>query len=499
MPDPCNRPNFIVVTTDQQRYDTLGVTGNRTVSTPNFDALAGGGTLFTRAYTQNTVCIPARACLHTGRYTHQHGCQYMEAEIDTTPVLPHWETTFMERLQAAGYRTGACGKIHMMEPKGYHETQLCGGKGARWTQPIGQDIGPGPLGQQYAAWLEERRPGGYMEIYKQRQQPEYKARKTAIVNVLEEDEYVDWWIAEMAREFMQRRRQEQREPWMLWIGFCGPHGPMDPPRRYAEMYPVEEMPIPDTYTSDLADKPQWMRRPPRGPVSDEERITVQRVIAYYYAMMTQIDDMVGRVLQTLEEQGFADNTVIITTSDHGEMLGDFGRMGKGVFLEPVVHIPTICHVPEPLRSAAGQPATCDAVTETFSVAATVLDYAGIEAPPEMQAPSLRPILQGEADGARGMALTEYVDNNRGRAGVCLTTERHKYCNWGADCIGELYDLQEDPGELRNLWEDPGQAPVRQEMADLLLDRMLHSMEPAYTSFLRKLPAHVENPAWGRNR
>jgi len=139
MPDRCGRPNFIIVSTDQQRYDTYGVTGNEICQTPNFDALAERGTLFTRSYTQNTVRIPSRACLHTGRYTHQHGVQYMESEIDTTPVLPHWETTFMERLQAAGYCTGACGKIHMLEPKGYHWTQLTGGKGARWRKPFGQD------------------------------------------------------------------------------------------------------------------------------------------------------------------------------------------------------------------------------------------------------------------------------------------------------------------------------------------------------------------------
>ena len=83
--------------------------------------------------------------------------------------------------------------------------------------------------------------------------------------------------------------------------------------------------------------------------------------------------------------------------------------------------------------------------------------------------------------------------------MLLTTERYKYANWGSESLGELYDLQEDPGEVRNLWADPAHATVRQEMADLLLDRMIHSMEPAYSSYLRKLPAHVENPAWGRNR
>lgn len=265
------------------------------------------------------------------------------------------------------------------------------------------------------------------------------------------------------------------------------------------MYPIDQMPFPATFGADMSDKPEWMRRPPLSEISPEERVRTQRCIAYYYAMMTQIDDMLGRVLAKLAECGFADNTIIITTSDHGEMLGDWGRWGKGVFFEQVVRLPTIIYVPEAWRAGRGQPPTCDAVVETFSLAPTVLDYAGIELPPEMQAPSLRPLLEGRTTTARGMALTEYVDNRRGRAGACLITDRYKYCNWGRDSIGELYDLHEDPGERRNLWQDPACAPLRQELADLLIDRLLHSMEPPYSSYLRKLPAHVDSPQWGRHR
>jgi arylsulfatase A-like enzyme len=107
--DNSARPNIIVITTDQQRYETLGVTGNELVKTPNIDRLAREGVLFERAYCQNTICIPSRACLHTGRYIHQHGVQYMENEVDTTPPLPHWEKTFMERLQDGGYEAKAPG------------------------------------------------------------------------------------------------------------------------------------------------------------------------------------------------------------------------------------------------------------------------------------------------------------------------------------------------------------------------------------------------------
>ncbi len=494
MPDRCGRPNFIIVTTDQQRYDTYGVTGNDICQTPNFDALAEQGTLFTRSYTQNTVCIPSRACLHTGRYTHQHGVQYMESEIDTTPILPHWETTFMERLQGAGYFTGACGKIHMLEPKGYDWTRLSGGKGGRWRKMWGEKVGPAPLGQDYARWLEEKRPGAYREIYDQRQTSAYD--DSTMINVLPTEEYIDYFIGEMAREFLRDRAENPEEPWLLWVGFCGPHGPFDPPREYAEMYDPDEMPFPETYERGLSGRPEFMNRDPI-EATDEQRKLVQRRIAYYYAMMTLIDDMLGNILGDLDTNGQADDTVIITTSDHGEMLGDWRRWGKGVFLEQVVHMPTIYHLPERLRTDS-YPGQYDGVVENFQLSATALDYAGVDTPPEMAAPSMRPVLEGTGD-SRGHALTEYIDNNRGRGGMLLTTERYKYAYWGTDYIGELYDLQEDPEELNNLWDDPGYADVRRELSELLMDRLIHSMEPAYTSFLRKLPEHVKNPDWGENR
>ena len=171
-----DRPNILLISTDEQRYDTLGVAGNTQVRTPHLDALSSRGAFFERPYIQNTVCIPSRACLQTGRYTHQHGVTYMEAEIDLTPGLPEWEVTFMERLQAAGYRTGATGKMHMMPQKGLHYQRLVGGKGSRWTEAEGGPLGPGPLGPTYASWLETRHPGGYEAIYEQRRRPDTRAR-----------------------------------------------------------------------------------------------------------------------------------------------------------------------------------------------------------------------------------------------------------------------------------------------------------------------------------
>jgi len=235
------RPNIVLITADQQRYDTLGAGGSQVARTPHLDALAERGVVFRHAYVQSPICIPSRACIQTGRYPHQHGVDYMETVIDDTPGLPAWETTFMERLQVAGYHTVAFGKIHMMPEKGFHEMKVTGGKGQRWTRSAGLPIGLGPLGRDYAAWLEERHPGGYEAIYQQRRQPEYKAYRTAITNVLPLEEYVDYWIAENTTEFIER---DHEKPFFVWCGFCGPHGPIDPPQPYDTLYEIDEVVLP---------------------------------------------------------------------------------------------------------------------------------------------------------------------------------------------------------------------------------------------------------------
>ncbi len=478
MPDQEGRPNIIVITSDQQRYGTLGATGNDIVSTPNLDALAERGVLFSHAYTQNPVCISSRACLHTGRYIHQHGVQYMEAEIDTTPALPPWEKTFMERLQEAGYVTGAVGKIHMMQPKGYDEMALVGGKGSRWTQSEGLPIGPGPLhfvnptykGPNYRDWLEARHPGGYEKIYEQRRQPEYRQNMTAIINVLPEEEYVDYWIASEAIDFLKRR--EDSQPFLLWVGFCGPHGPFDPPRRYAEMYPVDDMPLPETYRET--------RR-----FGLEDTTLIRRCIAYYYAMITFIDDMIERIQTTLDENGQAENTIIIYTSDHGDMLGDMGKMGKGNFFEWVIRIPTIIAVPPRFEQVTHR---FDGLVETMSVAPTALDYAGIEPPPEMSANSWRPIVE-TGEGGEESVLCEYVSNDRKLKGKCIRTDRYKFVTWGRS-VGELYDLLEDPLEQNNLYDDSEYISLRDEMKDILLEKLAESESPAYSQWLERFPEHI---------
>lgn len=471
MPRQDTPPNILLITTDQQRYDTVGACGSTLARTPHLDRLAGSSVLFTRAYVQNTVCIPSRACIQTGRYTHQHGVRYMESVIDTTPGLPEHETTFMERLQAAGYRTGATGKIHMMPERGFDYLEIVGGKGGRWTQSTGQSIGPAPLGKQYAAWLEARRPGGYEEIYEQRRQPEYKQQRCSLINCLPLQDYVETYILEKSVEFIKRQRQE---PFFLWCGFCGPHGPHDPPESHAHLYPFDEIKLPETWEMDLSDRPPHLRgRGHRPPLTTDEELSLRRYISYYLCLVTLIDEYVGRLVDTLAAEGMLDNTLIIYTSDHGEMLGDFARFGKGNFYEPVVHVPLIARPPGGCRGRR-----VDGLMEVMDIAPTVLDYAGVAIPHEMQATSFRPTLEG-GDSGHPAVLSEHTSNDQAISGKCLVTQRYKFVLWNTEDGGEFYDLRDDPGELRNVYDDPAYRAERERHAEMLLVHLMRS-EIGYT-------------------
>ena len=452
------RPNILFITTDQQRADSLGCYGNGYVRTPHIDALAGRGTRFDSAYIQNPVCIPSRACMMTGRYTHQHGVTYMESVIDTTPGLPAWEKTIMERLQYAGYRTAAFGKIHMMPERGFHDMQVCGGKGGRWTHSAGLPIGLGPLGPHYAHWLEERHPGGYELIYQQRREPDYKKYKSAIVNVLPLEEYVDYWIAQNTVDYL---KNPPSEPFFIQCGFCGPHGPIDPPKPYDSLYPLDEIEFPANYGVDATGQPVAN--------SPERDALIRRWVSFYYGLVTLIDDQVGRIMDALTETGLWENTIVVYVTDHGEMLGERGRFGKGNFFEPVVHSPLIVAGPDRGRA----PKQVDGLVETMDVAPTILDFAGVPIPSEMQAASLRSLLEGSA-GGKPAVLCEYTTNDRSRSGKCVRTEQFKYAFWGEAAPEEFYDLHADPLERNNLIGDARYAQEATALRKLMLDMLMDS-------------------------
>lgn len=459
-------PNILLITTDQQRPDTLSCLGAPVGRTPHIDALATRGVLFDHCFVQNPVCIPSRACLQTGQYTPQHGVRYMEDEIDRTPGLAPDRLTVHERLRAAGYHTAAFGKIHMMPDRGFDTMQVTGGKGARWTQSTGLPIGPGPLGPQYAAWLEARRPGGYERIYEERRRPEYRQSMTALAFPLPAALHVESWIGDNVVEFLD---SPPAEPWFAWCGFTGPHGPLDVPPEYLDRYRPQDMPDPLEWTKDLRDRWPYRGRKPRAG-TPEELARARHWTAYYHALMDMIDDQVARIVEVLDRRNLWQDTLVIMTSDHGEMRGDFSLYGKCNFYEPVACVPTLA-VPPGGTCARGR---FSGLVEMFDLAPTILDYAGLPIPEEMSARSLRPELE-TGGGGREAIFGDYVTNDQRTRGVYCRTATHKLVLWetqGEGGGGELYDLAQDPHELYNRYPDPSLGTVVAELSDRIRARGL---------------------------
>ncbi len=447
-----SRPNILLFTTDQHRYDALGANGNPILRTPNIDALARQGVRFENCFIQNTVCVPSRACMQTGRYAHQHGVTYMEEVGGRTPGLPECELTFMEHLQKAGYKTGAAGKIHMYPEKGFDWHQLTGGKGRRWMVSQGSPLGPGPFGPKYAAWLERKRPGAYEQLYAERRaQPSY--REKGLMEIpLSSDEYVESWIAEQSMAFIDEACSESR-PFFLWCGFCGPHGPLDPPEPYRSMYRPADVPLP----IEIEGWPSWRES------WDEE--LMRRAVAYYWALVTCIDDHVGGIVGRLERRGILDNTLIVFTADHGDFLGERGRTGKSLFYDSVLRVPLLIRPPGRTTFRAG---ATDRLTEVMNIAPTILDYAGVPIPPTMAAHSIRPLLQERKDDTE-CVYSEFVYGDRAEWGKCLRTRTHKYIRWFASQKEELYDLSADPLEQHNLALQGAQRGRMMELRQAMLD------------------------------
>jgi arylsulfatase len=403
------------------------------------------------------------------------------------PAVPDWEITFMERLQAAGYVTGAAGKIHMVKAKGYDWMRLTGGKSARWRQPVDPALGPAGIGQEYGRWLEARNPGALERMFRQRQAPDYVTFRKAIANVLPVEHYIETWIAENAIEFVRRHgspsahrsppgvdgiaAEQTRQPFFLWIGFCGPHTPYDPPEPYASLYRIDDVPLPRRFGEVPAGRPPLHAPDEPCGRSPETDHVARRVVAHYWALNRLIDDKIGEILGELRRRRLLDETLILYTTDHGDMLMDCdGMWGKGNFYEPVIRAPLIVKPP----AAAVRPLPrFDGLVENMDIAPTALDYAGVEIPRQMQAASLRPIIEGRGGGKESI-LCEFVSDDDGIRGKCLRTERFKYAFWGRDLMGEFYDLEADPDEMVNLIDQPSlQAEVSRHQI-LLLEKLSRS-------------------------
>ena len=449
-------PNIVLLMSDQHRGDALTCEGHPVVRTSALDAIAGQGCRFTCAYTTSPLCMPARASLATGRYNHNHG---MVGNLGGVIRPEERRRSIGLALQAAGYRTAFVGKHHLtpqvgdlrqiapflMREFGFdHLLQVVGKFASRrcdcdWTAHL-SNLG---LLDVHRADYEERK-----------HQPVYFARPSP----LPRDEQCDSFTGRKAIEWLASR---PAQPFFLWVSYPGPHDPWDAPGDYGRMYDPADMPLPIAWAETFEGKsPRQRGRSEFEGLLNLDAASVRPMAAQYYGLVSNIDDWCGRIVGALDAADMLANTVIIYTSDHGEMLGDHRLVNKSVFYEGSARVPLL--VADYRGPASG--ATCSAPAETVDVYRTVLALAGATPPLGTFGRNLVTLASGDSGLDDGAAFSELATTSM------MRTRRWKYVHDpSAGGPQELYDLDRDPQELRNLVRDPEYHAVADDMRSRMLD------------------------------
>jgi len=464
------RPNILWICTDQQRYDTIGALGNPHIRTPNLDRLVAEGTAFTHAFSQSPVCTPSRAGFLTGMYpTTVHGRQNGQA------APPDGELLVTRMLADAGWDCGLAGKLHLAVCHNHVEPRTDDGyRVFHWSHHPQPDWPE----NAYIQWLEAQGQS-WDDLYR-------FPRGAYSGPGMPAQYHQTKWCADMALEFIDEPRDG---PWLMSVNPFDPHLAFDPPVEYLERYDPDEMPPPSYRPGELDNKPRFQQTDHHGAHGGRAKSCAEatdrqlrEIKAAYYAMIEQIDDHVGRLLDYLDETGLRDDTVIIFHSDHGELLGDHGMLQKGPhFYDCSVRVPLIVSWPGHVE----QDLISDALVQLIDLAPTVLDLCGRPIPERMQGQSLGPVLRGEADPHehRDAVYCDYLNAMPCRRppayGAMLRDRTRKVCVYFGDALGEgeLYDLDADPAEHVNLWHDPERAEERRAMTLRCFERSVFTMDP----------------------
>lgn len=463
------QPNILWICTDQQRFDTLGCSGNKYVHTPNLDKLAGNGAFFENAYCQSTVCAPSRGSFLTGRYARTVGLRQNGQNIPADEVL------VTKLLQEAGYCCGLSGKLHLSacHPKVCYGTERRIDDGYdifHWSHHPREDW---PT-NEYNHWLRAK---GKVYSTESLEDCEH------VVIGPDAEDHQATWCAEKAIDFIEAN-ENMETPWLFSVNMFAPHHPFDPPRDYLQRYMdiLDDIPLPIYTEGELDSKTSFQRRDHHGayglsnlyPFSTMKDSDHRYVTAAYWAMVDLIDVQVGRLVNALERTNQLDNTLIIFMSDHGELLGDHGVYLKGPhFYEPSVHVPLIISHP----SLITKPVRISSFVELVDLAPTFLEAAGVDIHPGMQGKSLMKLLRGEASEHRDDIYCEsYEASNEGYASM-VRDQSHKIVIYHTKNEGELYDLKKDPAESHNLWDSPEHSHHKLRMLERLCHRMAETIDP----------------------
>lgn len=513
------QPNFLIFLTDQHRADHLGCYGNVVVKTPNIDALAAKGSRFDRAYVANPVCMPNRGSMMTGRMPSIHG-----GRGNGVP-LPLDSVTFADVLADVGYRTALIGKSHLqnmedkpsMLPRAEADPNQI--VSTRYPEARVEDFDSPQYSQELRSNWDNPKHGltlpyyGFQEVFLcnnhadecfgdysrwlQAHHPEMVdrvGRKHGVKDAnfvapqawhtqLSEEQYPTHYVAQQASEWLvAHQRAHAEQPFALVCSFPDPHHPWTPPGKYWDMYDPQdiELPLSAKYQENASTWVNWLsqdRSAGRSELEGQRMFAanereIREIIALTYGMITNIDDRIGMVMQALRSSGADANTVVVFTSDHGDLMGDHGLMLKGpLHYQGLIRVPFIWREPSP---GANSVAVRNDLVSSIDLAATILIRANVGAPNGVQGKPLFNAVGAPKESGRAAVLIEecqqrvYLGFDRAVQVRTLVTHTHRISVFREGKLGELYDLTADPQEQINLWDAPQALDLKCELLDQLV-------------------------------
>ncbi len=476
-------PNILLITSDQQHWNTLGLK-NPEISTPNLDKLAKQGTLFNRAYCPNPTCTPTRASIITGMYPSQHGAWTLGTKLSEDVH------TIGEDFQDAQYRTALVGKAHFQPLKSTEEFPSLEAYPALQDLDFWKDFeddfygfetvelarnhtDESHVGQHYALWMEEKGLTNWRDYFRQ---PTGAIKSQRHTWELPEEYHYDTWIAERSCALLEEYKDKD-ENFFLWSSFFDPHPSYLVPKPWDNMYDPAKLTVPEVVEGEHENNP------PHHQLTQEENPDfspwrssgqgnhgmsshchshdkLAKDIAIYYGMISLMDKYIGKILDKLDELGLRDDTIVVFTTDHGHFYGHHGLTAKGPFhYEDMVKIPMIVRYPGQVH--AGHES--NALQTLVDLAPTFLSFCGIDIPNGMTGIDQSQTWLGKTAASRDHVM---VENHHEHPTIHLKTyinERYKLTVYYNQTYGELWDLKDDPGEVNNLWDSPEHQELKKEL------------------------------------
>ncbi len=472
--------NVLFMMTDEQHYRSLSCTGNRYITTPHMDRIGREGACFTNATCVTPYCSPSRASIITGVYPHTHGIlrNVSPGRSNQHPLKPDAFGNTETLLHKRGYATKHRGKWHLGDKGDF-------GCYESWTYAS-------KTPRQYRDFL-----AGHLPAAKFANHPspgKYLGRPVEMIPVVEKGYHAFHAIpknrvayisiigrsvvppellpeTQITNQVLRLIDKHAGENFMITASWSPPHDLWVMPEPYYSMVDRSKVKLPGS-----PDVPQWDQRGPSkrlGDIMGPEGI--REYAAIYHGMVKYIDDQLGRILKKLDDLKLADNTLVVFTSDHGDMVGAHGCIGKSIFsfYDDLVRIPLLMRLPGRIRpgTVVKQPVS------QIDLMPTILDYAGVPVPGKIHGRSTRPLLEG-----RDLRWRDYAFCQRAEVARMLRTERYKYVYRPKPRVVALYDLKNDPDEDHNLAADRGQAKTVRQMHRRLLEVMDNDADPTRDRF-----------------